>query len=67
MAKLTAKTRAAIPSKEFALSGRRYPIENASHARAALSDVGRVGTPVQKAQVRAAVAKKYPSMGKKGK
>jgi hypothetical protein len=32
MATLTTKARKAIPSSRFALSGRRYPIENRRHA-----------------------------------
>lgn len=36
MSKLTAKTRAAIPTKDFAGAGRSYPIENASHAKNAI-------------------------------
>jgi hypothetical protein len=67
MAKLSSAGRAALPSKAFALSGRKYPIENASHARNALSRVAVNGTPAQKAAVKLAVAKKYPSIGKKGK
>jgi hypothetical protein len=36
--KLTAAARRAIPSSEFALPGeRKYPIENASHARNAIA------------------------------
>lgn len=38
MAKLTAKTRAAIPTSKFALpSERKYPLNDASHARNAIS------------------------------
>jgi hypothetical protein len=62
MAKLTAKARNAIPGKEFALPGRRYPIEDASHARNALARVSQHGTPAEKAKVRAAVKRKYPSI-----
>lgn len=51
MAKLTTKARKAIPSQEFALPGRRYPIEDRAHAANA------------KARVDAAVARKYPGMG----
>ena len=65
MAKLTAKTRNAIPGKEFALPGRRYPIEDKSHARNALSRVSGNGTSAKKAKVRAAVHRKYPGIGKK--
>lgn len=65
MAKLTAKTRNALPSKSFAGPNRSYPIENASHARNALARVSQFGSPALKAQVRAKVAKKYPGIGKK--
>lgn len=64
MAKLTARTRKAIPSGEFALKGRRYPIEDRSHARNALARVSQFGTSGEKSKVRRAVARKYPSMGK---
>ena len=65
MAKLTAKARNAIPGRDFALPGRRYPIEDKSHARNALSRVSGNGTPNEKAKVRAAVHRKYPGIGKK--
>lgn len=65
MAKLKASTRNALPSKEFALPGRRYPIEDASHARNALSRVSQHGTPAEKSTVRAKVHAKYPSIGRK--
>jgi hypothetical protein len=64
MAKLTAKGRKQISSKNFALPGRRYPIEDASHARNALSRVSQFGTPSEKATVRAKVKRKYPGIGK---
>ena len=63
MAKLTAKARHALPKKDFALSGGRYPIENPSHARNALARVAQHGTPEEKAKVRAAVHRKYPGIG----
>lgn len=59
MAKLTAKSRKAIPTSEFAGPDRSYPIENASHARNALARAS--GKPVD-AQVRAAVERKYPGI-----
>ena len=65
MAKLTTKGRNAIASKNFALPGRRYPIENASHARNALSRVSQNGSPEEKAEVRAKVHAKYPGIGQK--
>lgn len=64
MAKLTAKTRAKIPTSSFALPGRRYPIEDKSHARNALSRVSQYGTPNEKSAVRSAVSRKYPGIGK---
>jgi hypothetical protein len=64
--KLTAKARSKIKPENFALSGGRYPIENPSHARAALSRVSEFGTPEEKAIVRAKAAKKYPSIGNSG-
>lgn len=66
MAKLTAKARKHIKSSNFALPGGRYPIEDANHARNALSRVAQNGTPEEKAKVRAAVHRKYPGIGKPG-
>lgn len=65
MSKLTTGRRAEIPGKDFALSGRRYPVEDASHARNALARVSQHGTPEEKAQVRAKVHAKYPGIGQK--
>ena len=60
MAKLTAKTRNAIPSSEFAGPDRSYPIEDKNHARNALARSS--GKPVE-GRIRAAVHRKYPSLG----
>lgn len=65
MAKLTTKARKRLPTKDFAGPGRSYPIENPSHARDALSRVSANGSPKVKAEVRAKVAKKYPSIVQK--
>jgi hypothetical protein len=66
MAKLTAKKRNALKKSSFAEPGKRaYPIQDASHARNALARVSQHGTPAEKAKVRAAVHRKYPSIGKK--
>ena len=68
MAKLTTKARKEIPTKSFAEPDKRkYPIENEAHARNALSRVAQSGTPAEKAKVKAAVKKKYPSIGNSGK
>lgn len=65
MAKLTAKKRNSLPKGSFAVpSTRSYPIEDASHARNALSRVSANGTPAEQAQVRKAVKSKYPGIGK---
>lgn len=65
--KLTAKGRKHIKGSNFALPGRRYPIHDPSHARAALSMVAKHGTPAEKAKVRARVHAKYPNIGKGSK
>ena len=66
MAKLTTKARKAIPAGDFALPGRRYPIEDKSHARNALARVSQHGSPAEKAKVRAKVRRKYPGIGRHG-
>lgn len=68
MAKLTSKQRKRLPKGSFALQKqRKYPIEDESHARNALARVSQHGTASEKSTVRKAVARKYPSIGKKGK
>jgi hypothetical protein len=62
MAPLTTKTRNALPTKSFAGPDRSYPIQDASHARNALSRVSQHGSPELKKEVRAKVAKKYPGI-----
>jgi hypothetical protein len=62
MSKLTTATRKKIPTNEFALSGRRYPIEDEAHARNALARVSQVGTPAEKAIVRRKVKRLFPSL-----
>jgi hypothetical protein len=63
MAKLTSRARKALPVNDFALPGRRYPIEDKAHARNALSRVSQNGTPYEKHVVEAKVHKKYPAIG----
>lgn len=63
--KLTAAARHRLPSSDFALPGGRYPIEDANHARNALSRVSQNGSPAEKAKVRSAVHSKYPDIGQK--
>lgn len=64
MSRLTAAQRHALPAKSFALPGERYPINDPNHARNALARVSQYGTPEEKERVRAAVHRKYPSIGK---
>jgi len=63
VAKLTSADRKALPSQDFAGPDRSYPINDASHARNALSRVSEFGYPELKEKVRAAVRRKYPSIG----
>ena len=65
MAKLTARGTKQIKAENFALPGRRYPIQDKSHASNALARVSQNGTPEEKRKVRAKVYKKYPSLKKK--
>lgn len=68
MAKLTYKERKSLPSSSFVEPGKRaYLIEDKSHARNALARVSQHGSPALKSKVRAAVHRKYPSIGSKGK
>lgn len=65
MAKLTTKKRAALPAKSFAGPGRSYPIPDKNHAANAKARASQFASPAVKDKVDAAVARKYPDMGKK--
>ncbi len=68
MAKLTAKTRNALPKEDFAIPGKRaYPVNDPNHARAALSRVSANGTPEEKEMVERKVSSKFPKIGSSGK
>jgi uncharacterized protein (UPF0303 family) len=60
--KLTAAARKKIPSKDFALPGGRFPIEDANHARAALS-MAHNASPAEQERIKAKVHAKYPGIG----
>jgi hypothetical protein len=62
MTKLTSKERDSLPERSFALSGRRYPIEDFAHARNALARVSQDGTPAEQQKVRRKVHSMYPSL-----
>lgn len=57
--------RKAMSPTSFALpQQRKYRIDDKAHARNALARVAQHGTPTEKKRVRAAVKRKYPSIGK---
>ncbi len=70
---LSAKERDKMPRADFALPGKgkgpegkgsgAYPINDASHARAALSMASRYASPAEKATIREKVHSKFPSIG----
>lgn len=62
MAKLTTKARKAIPSKSFALPGRKYPIEDKAHARNALARASQFASAAQKKKIIAKVHRKFPGI-----
>jgi len=62
--KLTTEERNNLTSSQFALAGRKYPIEDRAHARNALSRVSAHGTPAEKKIVRRKVHARYPGIGK---
>jgi hypothetical protein len=66
MAKLTAKTRKAIPTSKFAGPGRSYPIEDKAHARNAKVRASQFASPALKARIDAK-ADRVLGKGKKGK
>jgi hypothetical protein len=64
--KLKTKDRKKLSKKSFALPGKRkYPIPDKAHARNALARVAQNGTPAEQKKVRAAVKRRFPSIGKK--
>ena len=75
MAKLTYQERKSMPASEFALGKKShgpagkggYPIPDKAHARNALARVSQFGSPEKKAEVRAKVHSKFPSVGKSHK
>ena len=71
---LSAHERESLPHSDFALPGRgkgpkgagagSYPIPDKAHARNALARVAQHGSSKEKAEVRSAVHRKYPDIGK---
>lgn len=64
MSELTTKGRKRLKTSSFAIPEKHaYPIHDLAHARNALARVAQHGTPEEKRRVRAAVKRKYPSIG----
>jgi hypothetical protein len=61
-APLNAARRKRLPDSDFALPGRRYPIDTPARARSALAYVMQHGTEHEQKTVYAAVRKRYPDM-----
>lgn len=65
---LSTKDRKKLSKRSFALpEKRKYPIPDKAHARNALARVAQHGTKAEQKKVKAAVQKKFPSIGKKEK
>jgi len=62
MAKLTTSARKSLSSSAFALPGRRYPIEDASHARNALARAAQNASPAEQATIKRKVKRRYPNI-----
>lgn len=68
---ITASKRRSLPASKFALPGKdpdvpgakgKYPIDTPGRARSALSRAAANATPAQHAQIKKAVAKKFPGI-----
>lgn len=59
---LTTKARKGLKTSQFALPGRRYPLNDISHARNALARVSQFGSISEKMRVRSAVRRKFPTI-----
>jgi len=60
--RLTTRARNRLPTGAFALPGRAYPIEDASHARSALQRGAQYASPAQLAVIKQKVRARYPKM-----
>ncbi len=71
MAVLSDKQRKALPSKEFAVPGKKpgsgsYPIPDAAHARNALARASQYASPDEKAKIKAKVRSQFPNIQQGG-
>jgi len=63
---LSTRDRKKLTKKSFALPGKRkYPIPDKGHARNALARVAQHGALGERRKVKAAVRRRFPSIGKK--
>ncbi|MBS0219149.1 MAG: hypothetical protein JSR91_00255 [Proteobacteria bacterium] len=62
MSKLTTKRRNALATSEFALPGRRYPIDTPNRGRNALSRAAQNASPAEQATIKRKVKARYPSI-----
>lgn len=60
--KLTSAKRNALPASSFAGPHRSYPINDASHARNALSRVSQFGSPALKSSIKGKVHRRFPGI-----
>ena len=60
--KLSYQERKRLPKGDFALPGRKYPIEDKAHARNAIARVDRFGTKREQQIVKRKVHSKFPSI-----
>lgn len=51
-----------LPAKDFAGSGRSYPINDMTHARDALARASQNASPDLKSHIKAAVHRKFPGI-----
>lgn len=63
---LNSARRDGLPSRDFAVKGRRYPIDTAGRARSALSRVAANGTPAEKSSVRHSVHRQFSNIKIRG-
>ncbi|MEX3929753.1 hypothetical protein AB4Y36_38080 [Paraburkholderia sp. BR10936] len=59
---ITAKGRARIAPENFALPGKRYPVNTPARARNALARIAQHGTPAEQRKVQNKVARRYPGI-----
>jgi len=62
MAKLTSKRRNAPATSQFALPGRKYPLDTANRATNALARGSEYASPAQQATIRRKVKSRYPGI-----